>query len=389
MRTLLTLSSPRHHGPITTLTLDRKQAWLITGTAMGTLTLWDLRFGLRLRSWKVGLASKPANEGGADYVRINQCVVHPTKGKGRWIIVGCEARAKDGATVVMEVWDIEKMAIIETFMVQEGGAEVSAESSTTPRATPAAGEILVVPELGGKEEVKSPAEAIAALVKARMAEKSATNGKEEAEKKESEEDDVFIPDPAANLSLHPLHDIRSLLTGSDFGGLGSLYVARGGHLDAVYPTTLSSTEKPGAKGYLISGGEDRKIRLWDLAKVERSLVVSGLEGEGERPSFKCVHLTLHLSLTSLSYARLFARRRTLRTPTETSSYIESTPSTSTSLLSLQPAHRTSLITSHQQQLLKAHRDCITALACIDAPFRCGIVSGDRSGVLKVFRVEVE
>jgi phosphoinositide-3-kinase regulatory subunit 4 len=30
---------------------------------------------------------------------------------------------------------------------------------------------------------------------------------------------------------------------------------------------------------------------------------------------------------------------------------------------------------------------ITALACIDAPFRGGIVSGDRTGVIKVWRVE--
>ena len=48
--------------------------------------------------------------------------------------------------------------------------------------------------------------------------------------------------------------------------------------------------------------------------------------------------------------------------------------------------RMSMITHHQQNLLKSHQDIITALACIDAPFRGGIVSGDRAGVLKVWRV---
>jgi phosphoinositide-3-kinase regulatory subunit 4 len=46
----------------------------------------------------------------------------------------------------------------------------------------------------------------------------------------------------------------------------------------------------------------------------------------------------------------------------------------------------SLITNNQQNLLKAHQDSITALACIDSPFRGGIVSGDRAGVIKVWRV---
>jgi phosphoinositide-3-kinase regulatory subunit 4 len=46
-----------------------------------------------------------------------------------------------------------------------------------------------------------------------------------------------------------------------------------------------------------------------------------------------------------------------------------------------------LLNNNQQNLLKPHQDMVTALACIDAPFRGGIVSGDRSGVIKVWRVD--
>ena len=52
-----------------------------------------------------------------------------------------------------------------------------------------------------------------------------------------------------------------------------------------------------------------------------------------------------------------------------------------------PAQRMSLITHNQQHLLRAHQDVITVLACIDSPFRGGMISGDRAGVLKVWRVE--
>ena len=37
--------------------------------------------------------------------------------------------------------------------------------------------------------------------------------------------------------------------------------------------------------------------------------------------------------------------------------------------------------------MRGHQDTVTALACIDSPFRGGIVSGDRSGAVKVWRVE--
>lgn len=47
----------------------------------------------------------------------------------------------------------------------------------------------------------------------------------------------------------------------------------------------------------------------------------------------------------------------------------------------------SLITNNQQNLLKAHQDSITALVCIDSPFRGGVVSGDRAGAIKVWRIE--
>lgn len=46
----------------------------------------------------------------------------------------------------------------------------------------------------------------------------------------------------------------------------------------------------------------------------------------------------------------------------------------------------SMITHNQQNLLKSHQDIVMYLACIDSPFRGGIVSADRAGVIKVWRV---
>ena len=67
-------------------------------------------------------------------------------------------------------------------------------------------------------------------------------------------------------------------------------------------------------------------------------------------------------------------------------YVETWPAPS-SQANNRPPQRISLITHNQQTLLKSHQDVITALACFDSPFRGGIVSGDRAGVIKVWRAE--
>jgi phosphoinositide-3-kinase, regulatory subunit 4 len=48
--------------------------------------------------------------------------------------------------------------------------------------------------------------------------------------------------------------------------------------------------------------------------------------------------------------------------------------------------RISELANNQQTLLKSHQDVLTSLAIVDAPFRGGIISGDRSGVIKVWHL---
>lgn len=70
-----------------------------------------------------------------------------------------------------------------------------------------------------------------------------------------------------------------------------------------------------------------------------------------------------------------------------SAFVETWPPTPNGGQSNRPSQRISLITNNQQSLLKSHQDVVTVLACIDSPFRGGIISGDRAGVIKVWRVE--
>src|ERR1700730_13445408 len=151
MQVLQTVENPRHYGPITAMCIDRKRSWIVVGTSTGVLTLWDRRFGLLLKSWHVGIASSGRS------VRIHQCVIHPSKGQGKWVMVAVEASrvsADSMSTNLVEVWDIEKGVRVETFLTR------TASSISDPIEEPH--------ELSGVDADTSPAGAIAALVRSRQ-----------------------------------------------------------------------------------------------------------------------------------------------------------------------------------------------------------------------------
>ncbi|KAK7461133.1 Serine/threonine-protein kinase [Stygiomarasmius scandens] len=326
MRILQTMENPRHYGPITCLCLDRRRSWILVGTSTGVLTLWDRRFGLLLKSWHVGVSSTGRS------VRIHQCVVHPSKGRGKWVIVTVEAskRSTDRSSVIMaEVWDIEKSTLMEAFIVRRG---TGSETTDEPH------------ELTGVDADSGPAAAIAALVRSRQA------GEDDKRPQQ------MIGAPMQALLPPPSPDARAIVVGMEFGGHT---VVHRSDLIEMGPESMSRSNW---RGFMLTGSEDRKIRLWDLGKVERSSVLCGMESEIEKPNYS--------SLTSGNASR----------------FIETWPEPGTSQNN-RPSQRISLITHNQQNLLKAHQDIITALACIDSPFRGGIVSGDRSGVIKVWRAE--
>ncbi|KAH6910746.1 other/VPS15 protein kinase [Coprinopsis sp. MPI-PUGE-AT-0042] len=327
MRMMQTMENPRHYGPITALCVDKKRAWLVVGTSTGVLTLWDKRFGILLKSWHASASAAGKS------CKIYQCVVHPTKGRGKWIIVSLEASGKTtsrSSTTILEVWDIEKSAMVETFTVA-----TTNESPPEPREAPSA------------EANPSPAAAIAALVRSRQ---TASDSDRRTIGRNSQDTEMMVP---------PAPDVRAIVVGVDFGGFSSAHRLEYGEF-VPEPHSRSSI-----KGFAITGSNDRKLRLWDLNRAEKSIVFSGLEQDGDKPTH---------SLQSSEE------------PDGPVAYMETWPATPTGQSS-RPSQRISLITNHQSNLLKAHQDVVTALACIDSPFRGGVVSGDRAGVVKVWRLD--
>jgi phosphoinositide-3-kinase regulatory subunit 4 len=253
IRVIQAMDNPRHYGPITAMCIDKKKAWIVVGTSTGMLSLWDKRFGIILKTWQAGQVS------GGRTGRIHQCVVHPTKGRGKWIMVAVEASRKGASrtsATIMEVWDIENTTLVESFVVRVGSPE-------DPLPDPQ-------PSQGAESNV-SPAAAIAALVRARQT----TTEAERRASMRSPFNDEIVPPPAP--------DVRAMVVGIDFGGFSTSHRSEFG--DFVMDPVSS---RNAAKGFVLTGSEDRRLRLWDLGQAEKTTVLSGLDSDHEKPTYRCV-----------------------------------------------------------------------------------------------------
>lgn len=251
------MENPRHFGPITCICVDRKRSWLAVGTSTGVLCLWDKRFGLLLKTWHVGTSVAGKS------VRVHQCVVHPSKGRGKWIMVAVGASRKSmdrTSTNLVEVWDIENACLVETFVSRVGSA-----LDPNPEVT----------AVNSIEAELSPAAAIEALVRSRQ---NVNDPPERQSSRHTNED--MIPSPAPN--------VRAMLIGIDFGGFMAAH--RSDLVEIVSDPNTSS--RASGKGFMVTGSEDKKLRLWDLTNLDRTTVLSGLESENEKPSYRSVHLII-------------------------------------------------------------------------------------------------
>lgn len=128
-------------------------------------------------------------------------------------------------------------------------------------------------------------------------------------------------------------------------------------------------------GFIITGGSDKKIRFWDVSRVENSMLVSGLDAEELKPSFSSVNPTVSLTLNTERIPR--------PSPTVPNAGAGARTSSSTKIASGRPP-RSTVISLQQQQLLRTHLDSILNVALLEVPYGM-IVSVDRSGVVFVFQ----
>ncbi|CAK9779867.1 ARM repeat-containing protein [Cutaneotrichosporon oleaginosum] len=296
------LQHPLQLGPITAICPTTH--WIMVGTVTGALSLWDLRFGLLVKSW--------SSRGG-----ITSLALHPARGRGRWIMASIKRNADDpmGAeTPLVETYGIETGKLVEEY--------------ETRTSRPQAG--TRAPALG-RDVLQTKSELIAELAGGRGG----------------------LPSTSGD----DLPSVEALLVGETFSSLSP--VVR----DKDDPTAQDKIRP----GWMVTAGTDRVIRYWDVARPSEGFVVCGSQREKD-VSFRIASGTPQLFYT-LPVARPLA------------SASSSVAGGSSALDRAQHAVNT------QRQPLRPHYDSICALGLVETPYSSCIISADRSGVIKVWRME--
>ncbi|ROT40626.1 phosphoinositide 3-kinase regulatory subunit 4 [Sodiomyces alkalinus F11] len=125
--------------------------------------------------------------------------------------------------------------------------------------------------------------------------------------------------------------------------------------------------------FIVTGGSDKKLRFWDMSRVENSAVYSGLDPDEPKPTYTASHPTTSLTVN------------TERVPRggPTAPNAGSGGSKGKGVGGSGRPSRYTVISLQQQHLLRAHLDSITDVALLEVPYSM-TVSVDRSGVIYVF-----
>lgn len=132
--------------------------------------------------------------------------------------------------------------------------------------------------------------------------------------------------------------------------------------------------------FIITAGSDKKLRFWDLSRIENSLVYSGLQPDEGKPSFTASHPTPSMTLN------------TERWPRQVGGPLSGSAANGASSPGGRGSRgaganrptRTTVISLQQQQLLRSHLDAVVDVAMLESPYMMS-VSVDRSGVVFVFQ----
>ncbi|KKY36015.1 putative vps15 protein kinase [Diaporthe ampelina] len=131
--------------------------------------------------------------------------------------------------------------------------------------------------------------------------------------------------------------------------------------------------------FLLTGGSDKKLRYWDLTRIENSTVFSGLQVDEGNPTYSASHPTTAMTLNT----ERLPRGQGAGASANSAEDRRSRRPNGADRGSNRPT-RSTVISVQQQQLLKAHLDSILDLALLESPYTM-TVSVDRSGVVYVFQ----
>lgn len=130
-------------------------------------------------------------------------------------------------------------------------------------------------------------------------------------------------------------------------------------------------------GFLLTGGLDKKLRLWNFNRVDASMVISGLQVDEDQPKYTTSQTTQALILNTERSPQPGPSAPNAAAGNKSSS--SGTPKKAGG----RPP-RSTVISLEQKHLLRSHLDSILDVALLESPVGM-TVSVDRAGVIYIFQ----
>lgn len=130
-------------------------------------------------------------------------------------------------------------------------------------------------------------------------------------------------------------------------------------------------------GFFLTGGLDKKLRLWNVNRVDASMVISGLRVDEDQPKYTTSQTTQALILNT--------ERSPQPGPSAPNAAAGNKPSSNvTPKKAGGRPPRSTVISLEQKHLLRSHLDSILDVALLESPVGM-TVSVDRAGVIYIFQ----
>lgn len=170
-------------------------------------------------------------------------------------------------------------------------------------------------------------------------------------------------------------NIEPSATGNADRGVRAMVVGNG---------SLEGSEQRDVRhAFILTGGSDKKLRFWDLTRIENSTVFSGLTPDEGKPTYSASHPTTAMTLNTERLPRGQGSSGRSSSSGAADGGRGSSSRRANGAGGGRPT-RSTVISVQQQQLLKSHLDSILDVALLESPYTM-TVSVDRSGVVFVFQ----
>ncbi|ORY49805.1 WD40 repeat-like protein, partial [Rhizoclosmatium globosum] len=330
MKPAWTYESPPHLGITTAFTMDPRNSWILTGSHRGVFSLWDIRFGLRVKTWahpsgmpihkivRTSLGSQHSSRRATQSLGLSSPLSNSTSFSSKNVLASI-----GGTTSEMGLWDIEAGECQEVWCAFGGTGNSALLRNPPTTSTNSDSMAADMQRLYGKG-LKAVAPPLASN---------------------------FLAPIAKKVTMEPP-----------------------GQTEASLKSIFTAGEVP----YILTAGTDRKIRFWDLGNVGQSYVVSGLEPFDSKPRYSShpyKDLAFNIEYTPPPAANTAPPRPSFHT------------NTSGSFQNQQQVGGGVLPQSDQQPMASPsiinHLDAINDMAVTQVPYPM-IISASRDGVIKIF-----